>query len=69
MHGTQDPRNIAPLVEDLEEGFSHVPVVQKLTVYERKFTPHQLRQIRVQPQAPLLGMEEHPHEPARLLPE
>ena len=67
MHGAQDGRHVAALVQDAQKRLAHVLVVKKRAVRERQLVADELRQIRVQPQPALLRMQIDAHQPPGLI--
>ena len=60
-------RASAALVDEFEKRFVDVVVPEETAINQRYLVADQLRQIRVQSKAALLGMEENAHQPARLV--
>src|SRR2546423_5699424 len=69
MHRPQERGDIAVLVENLQEGLSHVFIDQKTPIHQGQLVADELPQIRVQLQPALLGVEKNPHQPAGLVAE
>ena len=69
VHGAQNGRDAAALVEDGQKGLPHVRIIQKSTVYQRKFIANELHQVGVQRQLPLLRVKKNAHQALGLFPE
>ena len=61
VHRAENGRHIAALVEDFQKRFVRVLIAQKRAVHQRELVANQLRHIRMEPQAALLGVEKHAH--------
>ena len=69
VHGAQDRRDAAALVEDGQEAVPHVLVRQERAVHQAQVVADELGEVRVQAQPALLRVEEHAHQAARLVAE
>jgi hypothetical protein len=67
VHPPQNRRHIPALIENFQERLAHMLVMEELAIHERKILPNRLCQVRVQLQAALLRVQEHPHQPPRLI--
>src|SRR5258705_3254331 len=67
MHGPEDGRHVAALVEDLKKRFADMFVIEKGPVQQRQIAANQLREVGMELEAALLRVEKHPHEPSRLV--
>src|SRR5262249_36604726 len=59
VHGAKDDGHVAALAENGQERFAHVFIGEKLAIHEAQFGTDQLREIGMEPQAALLGVEKH----------
>ena len=66
VHGSQGAGDVAFLVEDFDEGLSHVGVSEKAAVGQGQLRSESVCQVGTKAQAALLGVAEHAHQSARL---
>src|SRR5829696_1711650 len=69
VHSSQNGRNVPALIENFQECFPNMFVMEELAIHQGQFLADQLREIRVELETPLLGVEKDAHEAAGLVPE
>jgi hypothetical protein len=69
VHRAEDWRNVSALVENGQKALTDVLIGKKRAIHERELIANELKEVRMQSQAALLGIEKHAHEAAGLIAE
>ena len=65
VHGAEDGRDVAPVIEYFQKSFAHMRIAQKGVVHQRQLIANELGQIRMELEPALLDMQKNSHEPLR----